>query len=400
MSTRQLNHVFPTLVGEVVSPPTYSPVGAVVRSSVRMEIHNTMRAPIFWKNSLGIVIFEAPHASTTADEFIYITVEYEVDSGVKIDSRGLLNEADLPENHVERKQIYDLLKRMESTPSWMHQRKFSYTLGLSREALEGAGGVVYLNDVDLVVGYERHADSVHHPYTKQGQKNTLNEYTEKYTGFQQRYLFVDSSGLSGNRWVNTGYGVFELKAINDPQFRDGVYVTTSNTLESEPKTEYYSLTDAEKALGLYRTRAEAEVYGSPDTRFKAEMTQRDIELTTRKKEMEELKFDLERQKITLQEEKQRKEAEWREHREKLDRENEEHRARLKREQETIDAERRHVEWQRSMHGDNQKFHLDMEMMERKNRSDNTKNLVEIAKGVMSVVTVILSIWALIEKNRK
>lgn len=393
--TRQLNHVFPTLVGDVVSGPKVFQ-GKRRTTSVSIQMTSTMRVPVFWRNALGIVVVEPPASATTHEEMFYVTVEYDIDPGVSIDSRDLLDELNINEQHVERKRIYEILTRLEREPTWQRPRQFSYTLGISHQQLTDQGGVVYLNDVDLVVGFEQYREAALHPYSPAGQRQSVSEQLDPVNGVQQRYLLVDNSGLHGVRWVNTGFGVFELRAHRDPQLNDGVYVTYSDGRRVEPHTQYYSLEEAEKRLGLYLNKAQAEAFGSPEERFKSEMKEVEQQIARDKVEAARLKQEADREKHVMEEERARRDIAIREEddrrkreREDRDRENQRVRDELDRDKEKLKAERERFI-----------FDYDMRKHERKDQSETLKAGVEIGKALLGIISVGLSIYALVKKNQK
>lgn len=240
--SRQLDHAYATLVAEPMPGPQPTIRGRnKVNSSFRMEIVNTMQVPVFWRNALGIIVNEPPaFCDNNTPECLYITIEYEFDRQTQIDIRELLSEIAGSVNHAEAKGIVKSLEALNKTPSAV-QRKFSYTLGVTREKLEQLGGVVYLNDVDLVVGFEAYRETALHPFSPPGQRQRLSMSLETVAGFNQQYLLVDNSGVYGNRWLNTGVTVVELNAIPDARLRDGVYVTTRTGPEKQPTTIHLSL---------------------------------------------------------------------------------------------------------------------------------------------------------------
>lgn len=393
--TRQLNHVFPTLVGEVVSGPKVFQ-GKRRTTSVSIQMTSTMRVPVFWRNALGIVVVEPPTAATTHEEMFYITIEYDIDPGVSIDARGLLDELDLPEQHVERKRIYEILTRLEREPTWQRPRQFSYTLGISHQQLTEQGGVVYLNDVDLVVGFEQYREAALHPYSPAGQRLSVSEQLDPMNGVQQQYLLVDNSGLHGLRWINTGFGVFELRAHRDPKLKDGVYVTYSDGRCVEPHTTYYSLDQAETDLGLYLNKTQAEAFGSPEERFKSEMKEVEQQIARDKMEATRLKQEADREKHIMDEERSRRETLIKEEDERRKRDREEREREFQRTRDELDRDKEKLKAERERF----QFDYDMRKYERKDQADALKSAVEIGKALLGVISVGLSIYALVKKNQK
>lgn len=404
--SRQVDHLFATLTGDVVTGPERLPDDLSIRSTYRLSVCNTMREVVMWRNALGMLVAEPPTLSSARPEGFYITIEYTFDRGVKIDARELLNELGLPDSHVERKQIYDALVSLERQPAWTNERKFSYTLGVSRDQLIQTGGIAYLSDVDLVIGFEAHQEFLIHPYSSTAQRRHMNETLPNFTGMQYRLALVDNAGVHGSRFINTGFGVYEISPMTDSQLRDGVYATTKPGQTTEAKTDFYTMDEADEALGLFRTRSEAETFGSPDTRFKAEMREIEQDLTREKADLARVKQEGEREKHRIEEERRTREEEFKREEEARRRRQEEIDAQIKyendqleRQRERMRVERERMEWEQKVHAERQKFEYDMAQRDRKDRSDNTKALWDTAKAVLGLVSVGLSVYALVKKNQ-
>lgn len=351
-----------------------------------------MRVGVYWKNALGLLIFEAPCMHATTAEYFYIKIEYEFDRGVKIDAGGLLDELNLPENHVERKSILSALHHLDSAPVLLSPRKFAYTLGISRATLEANGGVIYLNDVDLVVGLETCRQELIHPFTLEGNKQALSLAAERTGGFQQRVLLVDNANTIGPRWMNNGHTLVEVKPINDPGCRDGVYVTTIEGPLKGPTTEHYEFPDADKALGLYRTKAEAEVYGAPDVRFHAEMKEREQAIAVEKMEMQRERARLDNEQKDADQRRRTFEEEMTRLRERHDLDVDLHKSRMKMESEKL-------AFAQDNFTRSQKFEFEVASNVRKDRSDYMRGVIDIGKAVLTVVTMGISIYALAKKSK-
>lgn len=433
--SRQLDHLFASLVSDVLTGPAPVPQGRQIRSSFRLEFTNTMRVPVFWRNALGIVVCEPSCTSMSADEYFYINIEYEFDPGVKIDARELLDELDLPNNHVELKGIVDALAALERNPHWYQQRKFSYQLGISREALENVGGVAYLNDVDLVVGFDKHRDAVLHPFSPPGQRQRLSDVLDPHQGFQQRYLIVDNAGIIGPRWVNTGYGTYEITPVADPQYRDGVYVSVYHDRQNEPTTTHYTIEQADKDLGLYRNQAEAVAFGAPEERFKAELKEieqqiaRDkLTLTQQKQELdherhamemerkreddrrahEQAELEAERrreddrraqEKAEMEAERRREDDRRAQEKADLDAERKRDAELLERERERITMAKERIDFERQTFQERQKFEYDMRSRDRKDQTDQSKALLDMGKTALALVNLALTAYALFKKSQ-
>lgn len=390
--SRDIQHVFPVMVSEVVPGPDMTQLGrGRNRTSIEMRVINTMREPVFWRNALGMVVKEPSEINPKEEEALYIVIEYHFDSGVKIDPQDMLTEARFRNIKVERERVYEALKTLEQSPRHYKERSFHYTLALTRDELEAQGGVVYLQDVDMVVGFQTHVDTAQHPHTTQGHYQQLNDTLKNEPGIHQRFLLNDNGGRIGSRYINTGYDVFELKPSNDPQLRDGVYVTVKHNGNPEPISLFYSIEEADKALGLYVNRAEAETFGAPEARFKADLKEReqDIEreklnLRDRRNSMDEEQKEQERRHKQQEEELRQRKARF-----------EEEQRQRQREQE---RQKEQFEHERKMHEERARFEYDMRSRDRKDNSDALKAAVDIGKAILSVVSLLLSAYTLMKKN--
>lgn len=343
-----------------------------------------MRVPVFWKTSLGVILIEPSYISpTVVEEKLYVTIEYEFDQGIGIDSRELLHEMSRPSKCVERRAVYDALRNLDYTPNSINSRRgFHYTLSVSRKQLEENGGIVYINDLDIVVGFDNLRDSAIHPYSAEGQVKRLSEAITDYAGYQQRYLIVDSTGKVGPRWVNTGNGIGELNPIKDPSLRDGVYVTTDRGPNYTPETKHYPFPEADEALGLFRHYDQAKTFGSPKARFEAEQAGREEEILRLKKDLQEFKarHDVDKAKYDMER------AEW-ERKRQIE---EDRYKQLESDRKRLDDE---LKYERERHQDRLRFRHDVESREHKHRLDSTKALTDIAKVIVVFALYIATTFA-------
>lgn len=342
---------------------------------------------------------QEPTALTaTNEEGIYFTIEYEFDSGVKIDSRDILDSLEPHVNAKEHKAIVDALNRLEHTPVWNNDRAFSYTLAITREELDKAGGVAYLSDVDIVVGYKEHQEVACHPYSQQGQIDRMNESLDHREGLHQRIIVVDSAAMFGPRWVNTGQGIYEVQPIQDGTRQDGVYVTSYSGRHKEPKTEFYTHDEAEDALGLYISRAQAEAYGSPEKRWKSELQERERALQEEKVNFTEAKQRYDREKSELERERASREEYYRDEEARRKREQADLDERSRQQNAEVDRQREALRLERERIMSQQKFDQELFTRDRKDQSERLKAMLDAGKALLGIVSVGLSIYALAQKN--
>jgi hypothetical protein len=404
--SRELKHLFASRKADNLL--SYKGTTGLTVTSTRFEVISTFRQPVFWRNALGITLTEAPASSPNAPEGFYVNVEYEFEQGVKIDARELLNDLRLPENSPVRKELYTALQGLNQLPQWGAQRNFKYTVGITKEELDAASGVVYLRDLDLVVGYEKYREEALHPYTNAGVLGMLSDTVDMaQAGFSQRYIFVDNNQSLNSRWINTGFEVFELKAIRDPQLENGVYVLVKDQSHSEARTIHYDLETAEKELGLYINRVQAETFGRPDKRFEVELKEREQDLAREKVEFSERKATLDRQKADIVADRERLDQEIKDedHRRKLEQQRWDEQVRraqdrADREREAWKAEQDTFTFERKRRSEREQFEYEDRSRDRKDQSEYFKASMDVAKAVLGILSVGLSIYAVMQKSKK
>lgn len=405
---RALDHVYANLVGEVQAGKRTQRPNLLDTSSVHIEIENTFTRPVFWRAPNNLIHVEAPGFGTTQDEGIFIHITYTFSTAGRFDSRGLLDDLGLPENHVERKGIYDALQLLEKKPGWgMPTREFTYTLAVRREHLDQVGGIAYINDIDMVVGYEEHAHHAVHPYSKEGQRQRVGQWVPKDDGFVLNVLIVDNAGVFGSRWYNSGLGTYEIRPVVTNELADGVYITHRVRHEENPTATHYSFEEADKTLALYVSRAEAETHGSPKDQHKQRVLEREQELEAERLRIKEADAELQRQKRATTAEKERldkeraeREQAYKEEDERRRRERTDEEQRMAREKEALEHQRQQFRYQQDMDRDRFKYEYERDQQKHKSQNEQQKALLDALKTVLGIVSIGLSIYATVQKSKK
>ena len=282
--SRELLHQF----GSIKTDPKESlrSCGGVSRaSSVRFEFVSTMRKKMFWRDSRGVTYVETPSVTTSTEEGFYITLEYELDSGADIDLRELMASMELPANSPIRKELLNRLNQLSQDQHWQPKRQFRVTMGITAKELDDAGGVVYLRDFDLILGYEHLRDRAMHPFTKPALIQRMQHQLDvSKMGNTLKLLFIDNTRKQPPKWFNHGAGAIEIKPEADPQLEDGIYVFYRRAEGDEYQAKFYTLDQAHKELGLYVTEAEALNFGNPKAVHEKLIRDQELELQTLKHE--------------------------------------------------------------------------------------------------------------------
>lgn len=397
--SRDLKHLF----GSVVADPQEEPKkkNPNCATNVRYEFYSTMRKKVFWRDSRGVVAVEGPNSATSGEAF-YITVEYDLQTNVELDARELFAAFNLPDNSPLRKELYQRINSLSNTVSWNANRRFRYTVAVTAEQIDAAGGVVYLRDFDLIVGYDHVREQALHPYSQEGQlarmRQQINYGNE---GANLRFVLIDNSGRVEPVWYNNGIVVVEIKPQRDSQLADGLYVFYQYGEGEEVQVEFLPLKDSKTKYHLFDTRMEAINLGKLDKIIERIKYDNEADLLEKKQALAVLENDIRREKADLDREKQRITATREEEERRRKDEQAEIDARERRFQEdharqmaNIKMDRERLEWERNQWSDRQRFDMDMRSKTQRDNSDAVKNFFEVLKIGVGLVGPLISAYLL------
>lgn len=405
--SRDINHPFvSTKAKPALDLPARPGLG---RTFIRYELLNTIRKSVFWRNGQGLTATEAPTPGT-GDEALYIRIEYEFDSNILIDfNKEVIDHLGLPESSPIRKRLEEKLNGLGKRPGFTgtHGRTFDYTLAVTREMLDRAGGAVYLRDLDMVVGYAEMRETALHPYSQPELLERMKQETQFCdVGNHQRLIWVDNTREHDSLWYHNGFGVFQIEPIQSPQLADGFYLYTQVGTSKKVDIKHLPLEEAVKEFMMHPTRGEAETFGKPDKAFQQRITQAEQELVLAKQEFAARKVSLERDAHALKQE--------RDHHEQAVKDAEAQRVRLQAEMDSnekrrqqdheflmgrLKADQQSVEAMRNAAMERIKFDNSMESMKRKDNSEYAKYMMDMFKAVVGLLSIGLSIYAIAQKSK-
>lgn len=399
--SRELKHLF----GSVVADPQEEPKrkNPNCATNVRYEFYSTLRKKCFWRDSRGVVAVEGPNAATSGEAF-YITVEYDLQTNVELDARELFATFNLPDNSPLRKELYTRINSLNNTVQWNNNRRFRFTVAVTADQLDAAGGVVYLRDFDLIVGYDHLREQALHPYSQEGQLARMRQQIDYGNeGVNLRFVLIDNTGRIESHWYNNGVAVVEIKPQRDAQLADGLYVFYQQGEGEEVQVEFLPLKDSKAKFHLFDTRIEAINLGKLDKIIERIKLDNEAELLEKKQELTLLEQDVRREKAELEREKNRiTNARDEEERRRKD-EQAEIDARERRFQEdhqrqmaNIKMDRERLEWERNQWSDRQRFDQDMRSKVQRDNSDAVKSLFEVLKIAVGLIGPIVSAYILLK----
>lgn len=120
---------------------------------------------------------------------------------------------------------------------------------------------VYVSEKDMVLTTSRTPESIDHPFSNEALLvDTYKALTTQRSGLGLSIEIIDNHNTIAPRFVYFGDAIFRIIPGKDPLREEGVYLGhTTVTEQGEHQTSFkrYTFEDAEKALGLYRSREEA-----------------------------------------------------------------------------------------------------------------------------------------------
>lgn len=267
--------------------------------TVTHEYTNLCNKPVYVKtqNNVGFYV-DANTRISSADEHrphIEIKTTYRVSNNEGIDGTLSLLRA-FQENNVltsdDARQIMDrLVDLYRRDPSRFSKTNFEFAVfrrilcdTLVRDKK------VYLRDCDIVLTLDRNMMLAPHPNSNEGFQQV--DVNRQYHG--QAGVFVkviDNGQFSPSRFFYSGRQVIEVPSVQDRKSESGVYCTIATMQPDgtvQPKTHFYTFEEAEREIGLYRTKQEAETNGSPEKIVELEIARAKNEEVCGKRKIAEL----------------------------------------------------------------------------------------------------------------
>lgn len=259
--------------------------------STQFFINNTQDDfTVIYRNNLPLFVSKASSGFQSGKEFC-IRTNYHFHSNTRI-LTTITHLGEYIKNSTERQEDLDIIYKALVTAYNNDSRVNSLTITIDRRiditAVKQKGSV-YIPEVDMVLQVGQPDLDKSHPYSRDGRAKA--EYVDfildkKVSGILME--LVDNEQNHKSRYLYAALQVIEIPSIQDKTRASGVYfskVEYNGLEEVHIKPHYYTLEEAEKVLGLYRTKDEAITGGNPEFLTKKLNQERDEKLT-------ELKHDL------------------------------------------------------------------------------------------------------------
>lgn len=239
------------------------------------------------RNGFG---FQIPPESRPGQGEFVVSVTYSLWKSVKTDVHHILNEVNDESSH-EMKAIAAALQH--GSRSYDGQRTvFTVDFAVTGDELRRNGGTLYLRDLDLLVSVLESPHIPTHPYHP---RTLTRDLAEEDPGINDTTLFgyhvriVDNEGAFGDHYINLNGEVFRIPACRDHDRENGVYLVSSHPVSGDhppppPRVEHLTFEEATKKLRLYRTYADACVFG--DALAERERELKELALVQKREEQE------------------------------------------------------------------------------------------------------------------
>lgn len=396
---RDIKHLF----GSVVADPQEEPKkkNPSIATNVRYEFYSTLRKKIFWRDARGVTAVESPN-TVPGPEAFYITIEYELQASVDLDTRELVTGLNLPDNSPLRKELLQQITALNSSVSWNNNRRLKHTVAITVEDIDRAGGVVYLRDFDLIVGYEHLRDQALHPYSQEGQIARMQQQLNfNEQGVNLRFVLIDNTGQVDPVWFNNGVTVIEIRPMRDCHLADGLYVFYQYAAGEEIQNEYLALSDAKAKYHLFDTRIEAVNLGKLDKILERLKQEYESQNLIDKQKITELDNEIRREKMEFDRAKQKFAVEQDEEQAKRKQRQAELDAKERRAQEdhamqmhALKMERERMEFERVQWTERERFQQDMRSRQQKDKNETLRTTMEILKIAVGFIGPVVSAYLL------
>ncbi len=249
------------------------------QTEVQIKIFNGLGRPLAaaYRTGLRQLI---PHAINSSRQAVMVRLSYLFHKTVNTDTALLLND-DGEQGSREGQLIAMAINRAQPEVhghafNRMQSSHIDYFVSLAD--LEKAGGSIYLESLDLVISVVGLTDMPYHPHSLHGERQGLMPPTDsrEHIHFHYHIEIHDQDGNFGDRFINVGGEVFNVKADRSGQRRNGVYIAGSPPVmsasgQAPTRCHYLPFEEAEKKLHLYLSYKEALTLGNPADVYKREL---------------------------------------------------------------------------------------------------------------------------------
>lgn len=368
-------------------------VPASPQAHLNLGFYNGLSVPVTVITRTG-VRYTIPFCQGATFRGFVIRSSYRWGHGVKVDTHELLNDQGLTTSQ-EASLLDQQLRRDNPRIHRAYEPDGVLDYLISAREFEQMGGSVYLENLDLTLSVNEGPYVPSHPFSLAGIRKQLaaGVLAEEAKGLSYGIRIVDRLGRFGDRYVNIGGEVFQIRAErNNNEPADGVYAVSQlpaagmGQVPEQGRCVHYRFEDADKALQLYTTYNDAKTLGNPQDVYK-----RDLEERAHRLKLEDLDFKERKAKWERESDERKRVFETEQHEAKM--------RLMKREDQVRDREHNlTIQEQDFRYREAQLKRDTLELKDRlDNRSMDRKETIEILKHIPLLITGIGGIVLAIKK---
>lgn len=173
-------------------------------------------------------------------------------------------------------------------------------------------GYVYIRECNLLLSFREDIVFEHHPYSNEAwTAPDIRSYAESRQASGNFIRVIDNDNIRDHWYYYSAKSLVEVRSVQDPTKETGVYFSSLSYENGVNlvKTEFMTFQEAEHRLGLYATKEAALTNGNPEQLLSVEEARYKAEYERTRKELEDMKTVLERERLEHEQHRSRLAAE-------------------------------------------------------------------------------------------
>jgi hypothetical protein len=199
------------------------------------------------------------------DKALYFSEGFEVcrEGDVELSKVDKVPEKGAEPSGINLMKAYDHGQRKTD---WRAMRGARQYHRLTLDALQEAGGTVYIHELDIVVTQYINVTSIYHPFSRDGLLDTMCRQNEDSVGAMFQCFIVDNHRYLSDRYINLLGRVHRVQKLYKPGHPEGFYARhPKSTSVGDGAIEYdiihLPVEVAEKEYQLFKTPEDAQTLG-------------------------------------------------------------------------------------------------------------------------------------------
>ena len=311
------NYTIPTVFGDVAISPVGPHDRPVYISPIEYKISYINNLPVDvtvgYRSGLKFVL--NPQRSMFSSRLV-VRVEILIRDKCKTEIQSILSA--ITEDSTPELKAFKEAYTMQIQYNAYGNISLIVDYSLDIEKLRKLGGTIYFHELDIVISIDGISDCLPHPFSEEGRKlQLLCANKEDNEQFVYNVKLIDNLGKYGPRDISIGGKVYKVETSKDGSKRDGVYITTNkavstDTVENTDDKEVTFYPIDSEDIELFKTYEEALTLGDSVTSRKKKVADLELIALEQKRELQDVKHQNElliieknKEKVVIEEERER-----------------------------------------------------------------------------------------------